>query len=436
MDALARFEFQGPLYLVNLRGGEIEGRKVYRSLTEIPGCVEYVISLVAASAAPSLMKECAAKGVKIVHFCTSGFGETGEEEGIGLEAEIAKLARETGIRVIGPNGMGIYSPEARLSFNPRFPKESGFVGFISQSGGNSRRLVLESVWRGVRFSKVISFGNACDLNETDFLEYLTEDPKTRIIVLYLEGVKEGNRFLSALKRATREKTVILLKGGVTQGGAQATLGHTGSLAGNETTWDALCRQYGVIRVTSLEEITDVLVTLLFFPLPKGRNAILLGAGGGSSVEITDKFEKYGLRVPSLPQDIIDRLRSFTPAAGNILRNPIDYGQNIMEIEKLIETVNILTGYRGSDFLVTFFGAALAVYQGNNTSTEISEKLHQATVKGSSKPIAVVLAHDNLPNMAALIFPAVEKISATGAAVYYSFESAAKSIDLVLKHYHM
>jgi acyl-CoA synthetase (NDP forming) len=434
-NALIDTDFQGQLYLVNPRGGEIEGHKVYHSLAEIPGEVEYVISTVAASAAPGLMKECTKKGVKAVHFCTSGFAETGEEEGIRLEAEVAKLAREARIRVIGPNCMGIYCPESRLAFYTGFCKESGHVGFISQSGGNTAHLVRHAAWRGVRFSKVISFGNACDLNEADFLEYLTEDRKTKIIALYLEGVKEGKRFLRALEQATRKKTVILLKGGVTQGGAQATLGHTGALAGEETTWDAVCKQYGVIQVTTLEELTDVLVTLLFFPLPKGRNAILLGAGGGASVIITDQFEKNGLRVPPLPQDIKDQICAFTPIAGNILRNPIDYGQNIMDIDKLRETVDIVMRWKGSDFLVAFSGAGLFPPEVEPLLPQMIEELHKATTV-SSKPTAVILEPSIIPDMAAIILPAIQKIVATGAPVYYSFEGAAKSIDLVLKHYHI
>jgi acyl-CoA synthetase (NDP forming) len=176
-DALLEFQFERPLYLVNPRGGEIRGIKVYRRLADIPQNIDYVISTVPAKAGPGLIEECAHKGVKAVHFCTAGFSETGEEEGVRLEAELADLSRKTGIRVIGPNCMGIYCPESRISFNIDFPKESGPVGFISQSGGNTGGLIHQVRSRGVRFSKVVSYGNACDLNETDFLEYLASDSR-------------------------------------------------------------------------------------------------------------------------------------------------------------------------------------------------------------------------------------------------------------------
>lgn len=433
-EALLDLDFQGQIYLVNPKGGEIGGHKVYQSLAEVPGEVGLVISTVTARVAPTLMKECANKGVKVVHFFTSGFAETGEEEGIRLEAEIAKIAQETGIRIVGPNCMGAYCPESGVAFDVAFPRESGTVGFITQSGSNAYRLIKEASWRGVRFSKIISYGNACDLNETDFLKYLTEDPKTSIIAMYLEGVKDGSRFLRAVQMAAREKTVILLKGGVTSGGAQATMGHTGALAGSETAWDAVCKQYGLIRVNTMEELTDVLVTLLFFPLPKSRNAILMGGGGGQSVMIADQFEKNGLIVPPLPQDIRDNIRSFTPIAGMSLRNPIDYLPNIKEIDKLIKTVNIVMGWRGGDFLATFFHVRMTVLKDKAILPEIIKEIHGANA-GHNKPMAVIL-DSSMPDKEGIMFPTIQKIAATQVPVYLSAEGAARGIDRVLKHYNL
>jgi len=216
LDSLLEFQFERPLYLVNPRGGEIRGIKVYQRLADIPQNIDYVISTVPAKSGTGLIEECAHKGVKAVHFCTAGFSETGEEEGVRLEAQLADLSRKTGIRIIGPNCMGIYCPESRISFNIDFPKESGPVGFISQSGGNTAGLIRQVMSRGVRFSKVVSYGNACDLNETDFLEYLATDSETKIIGLYIEGVKDGRRFRQTLQKAAEEKHIILLKGGISR----------------------------------------------------------------------------------------------------------------------------------------------------------------------------------------------------------------------------
>ena len=430
--SLRKFEFEGQIYLVNRRGGEIEGFKVYQRLEDIPSDVDYVISTVSAKAAPGLIEECAGKGVKAIHFCTAGFSETGEEEGARLEAELIELSRRTGIRIIGPNGMGIYCPQSRLSFQVNFPRESGSVGFISQSGGNAISLVRQLMWRGVRFSKVISYGNACDLNESDYLEYLTADPNTKIIALYVEGVKEGQSFRQALHKAAREKVVILLKGGVTEGGARATAGHTGALAGSEMTWDSLCKQLGVIRVRSLEDMADTVVTLRFMPLPGGRRVALLGFGGGASVLITDTFEKGGLKVPPLPQEMRERIREFTPAAGNILRNPIDYSQTMVEIEKLVRTTSIISRWEEIDFLIGFMSPGRLPPALKGWAFDVVGGMLEGSRAGS-KPMAMVLEPSILPEEAKEILPLIQKCVSFGLPVYYSFAGAANAISLVLSY---
>ena len=434
LEGLLEIGFDRPLYLVNPKGGEIKGHKVYASLKDVPGNIDYVIGLVNAQIAPGLVEECAEKGVRAIHFCTAGFSETGEEERVRLESELAEIARKKGVRIIGPNCMGIYCPQSRLSFSPAFPKESGPVGVISQSGGNSIFLVRQAALRGVRFSKVISYGNACDINENDLLEYLASDPDTRIIALYIEGIKDGKRFRTAMEQATKEKTVILLKGGATEGGARAASGHTAALAGSRTTWDALCKQLGIISVSSIEEMIDVLVTLLFLPLPRGRDAVLFGAGGGASVLIADEFEKRGLRVPPLPPEIIAQIREFTPIAGNILRNPVDYSQAMTNLEGVIKTFSILSKWDGADFIVSF------VRTGQFTTSRISEDhlnllMSRFSVKQGDlpKPVAMVLEPSIIPKEAEAILAAIRGCISSGLPVYYSFAAAANAINLVLNH---
>lgn len=434
LEGLLEIGFDRPLYLVNPKGGEIKGHKVYASLKDVPGNVDYVIGLVNAQIAPGLVEECAEKGVRAIHFCTAGFSETGEEERVKLESELAEAARKKGIRIIGPNCMGIYCPQSRLSFSPAFPKESGPVGVISQSGGNSIYLVRQAALRGIRFSKVISYGNACDINEVDLLEYLANDVDTKIIALYIEGIKDGKRFRKAMEQATKQKTVILLKGGATEGGARAAAGHTAALAGSRAAWDALCKQLGIISVSSIEEMIDVLVTLLFLPLPSGRNVVLFGAGGGASVLIADEFERRGLRVPPLPPEIVAEIREFTPVAGNILRNPVDYSQAMTNLEGVIKTFGILSKWAGTDFIVTF------VRTGQFTTSRISEDhlnllMSRFSVKQGllPKPVAMVLEPSILPNEAEAILAAIRGCISAGLPVYYSFAAAANAINLVLDH---
>jgi acyl-CoA synthetase (NDP forming) len=435
LEGLLEIGFDRPLYLVNPKGGEIRGHKVYASLKDVPGNVDYVIGLVNAQIAPRLVEECADKGVKAIHFCTAGFSETGEEERIKLENELAEIAREKGIRILGPNCMGIYCPQSRLSYSPEFPKESGPVGVLSQSGGNSIYLVRQAALRGIRFSKVISYGNACDINESDLLEYLAHDADTKIIALYIEGIRDGRRFRRAMEEATKEKTVILLKGGTTEGGARAVAGHTAALAGSKATWDAFCKQLGIIKVSSIEEMIDVLVTLLFLPLLKGRNALLFGAGGGASVLISDEFESRGLKVPPIPPDIIAQIREFTPIAGNILRNPVDYSQAMTNTEGVIKTFDILTRWEGIDILVVF------VRTGQFTTSRISDTWVRNLLMSSfpvkqgffGKPLAMVLEPSIMPEEAAAILAAIRGAIASELPVYYSFATAANAINLVLNH---
>jgi acyl-CoA synthetase (NDP forming) len=433
LEGLLESGFDRPLYLVNPKGGEIRGHKIHTSLKDVPGGIDYVIGLVNAQIAPRLVEECAEKGVRAIHFCTAGFSETGEEQRIKLGSELTEVASKKGIRIIGPNCMGIYCPQSRLSFSPAFPKESGPVGVISQSGGNAIFLVRQAALRGVRFSKVISYGNAYDINENDLLEYLANDADTKIIALYIEGIKDGKRFRRAMEEATKEKTVILLKGGATEGGARAAAGHTAALSGSRATWDALCKQLGIISVGSIEEMIDVLVTLLLLPLPKGRNAVIFGVGGGASVLIADEFESRGLRVPPLTPEIVAQIREFTPIAGNILLNPVDYTEAVMNRESVIKTLSILSRWEGTDFIIIF------VRTGQFVTSRVSEGIYLLLSRLSTKqlllpkPVAMVLEPSILPDEAKVILAALHNFSSSGLPVYYSFAAVANAINLVLNH---
>ncbi len=426
------FGFQGPLYPVNPSGGELDGCHVYKSLDEVPGEVDFVISTVSAGIAPEIVRNCADKGVKAIHFCTAGFDETGETATAGLQGELSRLAHETGVRIIGPNCMGIYCPASRLSYDTGFEKESGNVAFISQSGANSLYLVREAGWRGVRFSKVISYGNACDLNECDFLEYLIDDAETSIIALYMEGVSDGRRFLRLIEKAARKKTVILIKAGLGEAGARATITHTASLAGNDMIWETLCRQFNLIRPKNVEEMVDVLVTLTFMPDPGGRNAVLIGMGGGTSVGLTDEFERRGFRLPVLPQSIRQKLMGFSQLAGNMLHNPIDYSQDMISSDKLISAVDILTDWDEINFCVGF----LRPSQMPPYVWLVMLKWSQALVKaylGSRKPLAFICDNAILPERHTITFSLWQEFIKARVPVYYSYPGAAEALRLVVRY---
>ncbi len=435
LDSLLAFGFDRPIFLVNPKGGEIDGRKVYASLEAVPAYVEYVISTVPANASAELVRQCAAKGTKVIHFCTAGFSETGTQEGAELERQLVMAGRETAIRLLGPNCMGVYCPESRLAIDPSFPKEAGSVAVASQSGANVNQLVRRSALRGIRFSKAFSFGNACDLGECDILEYLAADASTQIIAIYIEGVKDGRRFRRALERAAAVKTVVLLKGGVTAAGARAVFGHTGALAGSEVTWNALCRQTGAIAVSSMDEMIDVLVALRFMELPRGTGTLVVGAGGGASVMMTDALEKNGLVVPALPPEVVARLREFSSDAGNILRNPIDYSQNMWEPGKLMKMVEIATASSLIDQLLVFTSAGMFTSSSNSKMADYSEMIVKA-MKSCSKPTAAVVELSVSPEEQASLFALFERVVAAGFPVFFSGPGAARAITMVLRHDQM
>lgn len=325
LDTLTQFGYKGEIYPINPKWDEVSGLKSYPNVRDVPGPVDHVISLIPAAATRQLLEDCAAKGVKTVHLYTSGFAETGEEDRSRIQDDLVSIARSGGIRIIGPNCMGIYYPRSGISYCADFPREPGTVGFISQSGSYSILVTRGAAARGVRFSKVVSYGNASDINETDLLEYLAHDRETEVIAAYIEGTRDGKRLRKVLTEAAAKKPVIIIKKGGTAAGSRGALSHTGALAGDDAVWEALLKQTGAIRVEDLEEMIDLLVTFQFFPLPRGRKVAVVGLGGGASVRASDECERGGLTLPPAPEALVTEIKPIVPVAGSMLRNPFDLG---------------------------------------------------------------------------------------------------------------
>lgn len=323
LDSLVQSGFSGKIYLVNPRGGEMSGFPLYRTLTDVAGEVDHVVVAIPAVHTPALLEECLAKRVKVVHVFSSGYAETGEPDRIELQNRLVAIARRGNMRIIGPNCLGIYYPKGKIGLSPDFSMEAGSIGYLCQSGGNVDFAVRHATSRGLRFSKVVSYGNASDLNECDLLDYFAWDPETKVIAAYIEGITDGRRFVSTLKKAAAAKPVVVFKGGYTAGGLRAAASHTGSLAGSDEVWSGLLRQAGAIRVYSIEEMVDVLMALLRVTPPKGVNVCVLGNGGGASVMATDELERAGLRMAPMPEAIRERMKEFIDLANSMLRNPID-----------------------------------------------------------------------------------------------------------------
>jgi acyl-CoA synthetase (NDP forming) len=321
---MRNFGYQGRLYPVNPKLKEIDGIKAYPNLTALPEVVDLVIISIPAPLVTDVLKECSATGNKNIHIFSSGFQETGEEEGLRLLREIEVIANEGSLRVIGPNCMGFYVPRNRMLTWESASTESGSVSLISQSGGNAQEFsnYLTDRYK-VFFSKSISYGNALTLDSVDFLDYLARDEETKIIAMYLEGVKNGQLLLDYVKKINRIKPVIIYKGGLTEAGARAASSHTGSLAGGQKIWQAFFRQTGATEVDSIEEMADV--TQAFHRLGKirGKRIAVLGFGGGNGVAVADNCAKVDLDLPVLSGTLLKKLRKLVPPAGAMISNPID-----------------------------------------------------------------------------------------------------------------
>lgn len=312
------------VYPVNPKFEKLLDLPCYPDLLGIPGPVDHVVVTIPAEGSLDLLDQCAAKGVRSVHFFSAGFGESGEKGRADLERTMLERARAGNFRIIGPNCVGLYVPKNRLMNAPNAPLEPGPIAFISQSGGHAQTLPVFGASRGLRYSKIVSYGNALDVDECELLDYLADDPETDIIAAYFEGVRDGRRFIDSMERAARSKPLIVYKGGRTEAGKRAAFGHTASMTSSTTVFDAACRQVNAIPVDNIEELIDTLVALSFMKtVPAGPNAAVVGGGGGPSVLASDDMEIEGLRVPRLTSDVQDELKRHLPLAGSIFTNPVD-----------------------------------------------------------------------------------------------------------------
>jgi len=327
-----RYGYTGRLYPVSLGGGQVAGLRVYRSLGEVEGPVDLASVSVPAGAVPEVLRDCVRHGVAGAQIHTSGFAETGEAEGKALQADITRIAEE-GIRLIGPNCFGIHCPRGGITLLPGFDfsKEPGPVALISQSGGGAKDFAHETQYAGIGLSKVVSYGNGCDLGAVDLLTYLSEDPETGYVGAYLEGVPDGRRFLEVVRRMTARKPMVVWKGGLTPFGGRAAMSHTGSLSGEGPVWKGALTQAGAVAVDGLDEMIDTLVALTYLK-SRGRRIALVGGGGAIGVFTSDLAHRLGLELPLFSEQTQSRLKKWFRTPGNSVRNPLDTGTPAMPLE--------------------------------------------------------------------------------------------------------
>jgi len=343
--------YAGAVFPVNPNADSIEGLKCYADLESIGKTPDLVIIIVPAKIVPAVMQQCVKVRVKSVIIITAGFKEVGQE-GRRLEQQIVQIAKQAGIRVIGPNCLGVIVPANKFnaSFGGELPA-AGAIGYLSQSGALLAAILDMANANGIGFSKLISIGNKADVDELDVIKALGTDQSTKVIAGYLESIGDGNAFVREAERISSQKPILLMKSGGTEAGAKAASSHTGSLAGGETAYESAFKRAGIVRCSSIKEQFDYAQAFASQPLPKGPSVAVITNAGGPGIIAADAIEECGLTFAKPTEEIISKLASKLPPAAN-LHNPIDvlgdaladryeYALNVVLDDPNVDTVLVL-----------------------------------------------------------------------------------------------
>lgn len=378
-------KFKGKLYPVNPNVDEIAGRKCYPSVLKAPGKIDLAVISIPAAFVPKALEECGKKKIPSVIIISGGFKEIGNIE---LENQVVRIAKKYGIRVIGPNCVGVFDPYSGVDtfFLPKYKLErpdEGSIAFISQSGALGSVILDWMSMKGYKISKFISYGNAADVDEADLIEYLAKDKKTKVICAYFEGVSDGRKFYDIVKKVANRKPVIALKGGKTREGNKAVSSHTGSLAGQAEIYSAAFEQSGVIEADSLEDIFDFARVLSTQPTPKGNRIQIITDGGGFGVLATDWIISNGLRLAKMNKESINEMKKALPEHV-VLKNPIDLTGDA-DVERYRMAMDFAMKDDNVDML-----AVITLFQIPTLTAEITDVVSSFAEMGK-KPMVVIAA---------------------------------------------
>ena len=427
----------GRLFSVQIDPAQIPGIEAlgvtnFTALNGVPGPIDYALVAVPRQAAPRVLADLIAVGAHGAAFFTSGFAETGEDLGRDLERRLTDMALEARFNLVGPNCIGLHLPQVGLRFGNDCPASpDGRIGFLSQSGTHGGMFAAMAGLKNLHLSLAVSFGNGVVLDVADYLEYLTLDPKTEVIGLYLEGVRKGRAFSEALRAACRKKPVVVWKGGQTEAGARAIRSHTGSLASAQAVWDGLMRQAGAIPTYNLEETLDVVQLLVTSRPPTGRGVALLAMTGGTSVSIADAFGRSGLSVPRLSPASYQALAAFFNIVGGSFQNPLDMAGTIMaQPQSLSRILEIVQADPEIQAVVMEFPARFAARFFKESPGRLEQLLEivRRAAGSSEKPLLFTLQPGG---EAALAAELETKLTSWGLPTFPSFERAAEALTRVL-----
>lgn len=302
---IKEYGYGGRVYPVNPQAKEILGFKVYPSISSIPDSVDMVVVSVPAHIVPDVIEEAGRKGAKVAVIISSGFKEIGRHD---LEEEVVLRARKYGMRVLGPNIFGVVYTPARMnaSFGPK-DVIPGHIAFLTQSGALGIALMGMTIVERIGVSAIVSIGNKSDIDDADLLEYLANDEATKVILIYLEGVKEGKRFIDVARKVSLTKPIIVIKAGKTEVGARAVASHTGSLAGNVLIYSTVFKQTGILEARDVEEAFDWARTFSYSPEYRGGDLVVITNGGGAGVLVTDTLSMNGVQLSSPPETLVKEI---------------------------------------------------------------------------------------------------------------------------------
>ena len=436
LENLVGAGFRGRVYPVNPRIEEIFGIKAYPDLASIPGEVELAVIAVPVGTVAAIIEDCVRKEVKGVILVTAGYAET--SEGKELQAELTKVAKRSGMRIVGPNVSGIFNVATNVNASiviHSYLRDTP-ITFISQGGYAIQDLIYRSYAKRMGIGKFIHTGNECDLTCTDFLEYVGADPTVKVILMYIEGLREGRRFLEVAKRVSLEKPIIVLKAGRTEAGARAASSHTGAIAGSDLIFDAVLKQANVIRSPKMELIMDLGHAFLELPPLRGNRIGVVTMGGSWGVIITDALNRKGLDIPELSPGLRRKLRRLGMPYWASTRNPVDLGAAGRSItvggaaavaEELVASDEI------DAVLAHGFGLGSLVGMEPNLSTahQVEEKMLKRIydlIPRYGKPILVCSYFSERENQA------IDTITRQGYRVYHDVEDAATILASLYEYY--
>jgi len=412
--------FPGRIYPINPHIKEIDGLDVYPDIGSIPGKVDLAIVLVPSRHTLSVIKDCVQKGVKGAVLFTSGYGETGPE-GLKLQQEILRVARSGGMRLIGPNGMGLYAPESGLSFFPELSRQTGNAALVSHSGSLANILGRIASGKGLYFNKAVSIGNECDLSCPDFINYFARDPSVGVIGAYIEGVKDGPAFFDAIRIASLAKPVVIWKMGLTREGARAASSHTGALAGSAEIWQAVARQSGILSVHGFDAFLDAMMAFSLLPDNMGRRMAIISGPGGLAVSAAEACSRNGLLMANLTAATRTELATVIPPTGTSTANPIDVGLTAsLDVNIYIESARRTAMDSGVDAVVMI---------GIGLDQETNERYAQGIInvqKTTRKPFIMV----GIPGFGEDI---ISRFCNAGIPFFDSAERAMQTYALVCRY---